>query len=254
LNQYQTAIPFKLMLAGIGLEILLGGAFLYGGLALLFGLAWYYASRAFGEDRIPRVIGMPGAYYRDAMWIGVGGGIGFAGLHQLLETLFAHWPTTHRAFESSFGDHFDAILPAASLLGSTLLHGLFSIGLIALVASFIAAEVRRRWLRYLLFLLGALIFVGSSWGTPADFAKQFLMQAILLFVIVFGVRRIMRFNMLGGFLLLALTPLLSGAVEFLTQPDTFFRDNGFVVLLFAVFLLAWPLLAARKAGESPANA
>jgi hypothetical protein len=254
LNLYKTAIPFKLMMAGVGLGVLLGGPFVFGGLVLLFGLAWYYASRAFGEEHLPTVTGMPRAYYRDALWIGVGCSIGFAGLQQLLDVLFAHWPTTHRAFESSFGDNFDAIVPAASLLGGTLLHSLFSVALIALIASFVAAEVRRFWLRLLLFLLGALFLVGSSWGTPADFAKQFLVQAILLFVIVFGVQRIMRLNVLGGFLLLALTPLLAGAMEFLSQPDSFYRENGYAVLLFAALLLAWPLLAGGKATENPLSA
>jgi membrane protease YdiL (CAAX protease family) len=254
LNLYNSAIPFKLTLAGIGLGALLGGAFLFGGLALLFGLGWYCASRAFGEESIPRVTGMPSAYYRDALWIGLGGAIGFAGLHQLLDVLFAHWHTTHRAIDSSFGGDFDAILPAASLLGGTLLRSLFSIGLIALIASYIAAEVRRRWLRHALFLLGALILVGSTWGTPADFAKQFLTQAILLLVIVFGVQRIMRFNVLGGFLLLTLTPLLGGAMEFLSQPDSHYRANGYAALLFALLLLVWPLLAGRKATENPVSA
>jgi hypothetical protein len=254
LNVYDTAIPFKLMLGGIGLGVLLGGPFVFGGLVLLFGLAWYYASRAFAEERLPTVTGMPRAYYRDALWIGIGGSIGFAGLQQLLDVLFAHWPTIHRAFESSFVDNFDAVLPVASLLGSTLLRGLFSIALIALIASFIAAEVRRFWLRLLLFLLGALFLVGSNWGTPADFAKQFLMQAILLFVIVFGVQRIMRLNILGGFLLLALTSLLGGAMEFLSQPDSFYRANGYAAFLFAALLLACPLLAGRKAMENPLGA
>ena len=254
LNLYKTAIPFKLMMAGVGLGVLLGGPFVFGGLVLLFGLAWYYASRAFGEERIPGVTGMPKDYYYDALRIGLAGAIGFAGLQQLLDVLFAYWPTTHRAFESSFGGHFDAILPVASLLGGTLLRGLFSVALIALIASFIAAEVRRLWLRVLLYVLGALILVGSNWGTPSDFAKQFLMQAILLFVIVFGVQRIMRLNILGGFLLLALTPLLGGAMEFLSQPDSFYRANGYAVFLFAALLLACPLLAGRKAMENPLSA
>jgi len=253
LSQYQTAIPFKLMLGGIAVGILLGGPFVFGALALLFGLAWYYASRAFGAERLPSVAGMPAAYYRDALWIGLAGALGFAGLQQLLEALSAHWPTTHRAFESSFGANLDAILPAAAVLGGTLLHGMFSIALLALIAAFLAAEVRHRWLRFLLFLLGALVLVGSNWGTPADFAKQFLTHAILLSAVVFGVRRIMRLNILGGFLALALTSLFGGAMELLSQPDTFYRENGYVVLFFALLLLVWPVFAGRAAPLTRAN-
>ena len=254
LEEYVTAVPFKLMLGGIGLGVLLTGASVFGGFALLFGLTWYYARRAFGEDRIPSVTGMPGVYYRDALWIGLGGAIGFAGLTPLLHAIFAHWPTAHRAFDASMGEDLDAILPAASVLGSTMLGSLFFAGCVALAACFIAAEVRRRWLRHLLFLLGALILVGSGWGTPADFVKQFLMHAVLLLVIVFGVRRIMRFNVLGGLLVFALTALLNGATEFLSQPDSFYRANGYVVLLFGVLLLAGAFLAARSAGEKPLEA
>jgi membrane protease YdiL (CAAX protease family) len=250
---YETAKPLKLIMGGIGLGVVLGGLFLYGGLALLFGLTWYYASRAFGEERLPGMTSMPAPYYRDALWIGLGGALGFAGLEQLLDAFSARWPTTQRALESSFGTNFDAILPAAAALGSTLLHGLFFIALVALVASFLAAEVRQRWLRLLLFLLLALVLVGPNWGTPADFAKEFLTHAILLSALVFGVRRIMRFNLLGGFLALTLTSLFGGSMEFLSQPDAFYRENGYAVLFFAVLLLVWPVFAGRAALPTRVN-
>ena len=245
LNAYETAIPLKIFFGGIGIGALLGGPLYLGAIALLFGTAWYYAVKAFGEERLPHWVGMPGEYYRDALWIGLGGTAGLLGLEHLLVRASTHWPTVHRSLEAAFGQDFDAILPAASMLGGTLLHSLLIVGIVVTVASFIAAQVRQPGLRLLLFLLGALSLVGGNWGSPADFAKQFLAQFILLGALVFGVRRVMRFNLLGCFLIVAGTSLSGGAAELLAQPDPFYRINGYAVLLALVLLFAWPVAAWR---------
>jgi hypothetical protein len=247
LNGYNTAIPLKVVLAGLGVSILLGGPFNFGFLVLLFGISWYYAKRAFGEEHFPSWTGMPADYYRDALWIGLGGAGAVLGVQTLLQTASQHWPTVHRSAEAGFGSDFDAILPAASILGTTLLHSLMLTGLVALVTSFISAQLRARWMRFLMFLLGALALTvvsgGSSWGSPADFAKQWLAQAIFLGVLVFGVRRVMRFNLLGCFLVLAILALVGDAAALLAQPDPFYRANGYAVVLLLVLLLAWPFFA-----------
>ncbi|HVS89351.1 MAG TPA: CPBP family intramembrane glutamic endopeptidase [Candidatus Acidoferrum sp.] len=245
LSFYNTVIPYKTLLGGIGVGFILGAALYFSGLALLFGTAWYYASRAFGDERIPHWTSMPPAYYRDGFWIGLGGGAALLALRRLLEVASAYWPTLHRAAEVSFDQNFDAILPAASILGDTLLRSLYYTGIVALLASFIAAQLRPRWLRFSLLLLGALSLTGGDWGNPADLAKQFLAKAILLAVMIFGIRRIMRFNILGCFLVLAGTSLLAGVSELLRQPDAFYRANGYAVLLALLLLLAWPLSAWR---------
>jgi hypothetical protein len=247
LNFYNTAIPYKTMLGGLGVGFILGAALYFSSLALLFGTAWYYAVRAFGDERIPHWSRMPPAYYRDAFWIGLWGGAALLGLNRLLGAASAYWPTPHRAAGFSFGQEFDALLPAASILGGTLLRSLFFTGLVALIASFIAAEIRPRWLRFSLFLLGALSLTGGDWGNPADLAKQFLAKAIVLGVMIFGIRRIMRFNILGCFLVLAGTSLLAGVSELLRHPDAFYRTNGYALLVALFLLLAWPL-AARRMG------
>jgi hypothetical protein len=72
-----------------------------------------------------------------------------------------------------------------------------------------------------------------------------LIQAILLAVIVFGIRRVVGFNLLGMFLVAACTALLGGTVELLFQPNTFYRANGYAVLGVLVLLLVWPLVAWR---------
>jgi hypothetical protein len=80
-----------------------------------------------------------------------------------------------------------------------------------------------------------------AWGTPADFAKQFLTCAVLLGLLIVGITRVVRFNILGCFLVVAGTSLLAAAAELLSQPDDFYRVNGCAVLLILAGLLAWPL-------------
>jgi len=87
--------------------------------------------------------------------------------------------------------------------------------------------------------------VGGNWGNSADLAEQFLAKAILLAVVIFGVRRIMRFNILGCFLIIAGTFSLAGASELLGQPDAFYRVNGCAVLVALFLLLAWPFTSWR---------
>jgi hypothetical protein len=219
-------------------------------------MAWYYASRAFGGDRLPSWVGMPGSYYRDALWIGLGGSATLLGIERLLAVASSHWPTVHRSLEASFGLDFDALFPAASILGGSMLRGLLLTGLVTATAAFVAAQVRQPGLRLLLLLLGALALTGGNWGSPADLAKQYLARLILLSVLVFGVRRVMRFNILGCFLVVAGTTLLGGASELLAQPDSFYRTNSYVVLAALILLFAWPLVAWRtnetqKAMQAP---
>jgi len=250
LNFYDTAIPMKLFFGGLGVGVLLGGPLYLGAIALLFGAACYFAVKAFGQERLPGWLRMPGAYYRDALFIGLGGTAGLLGLERLLAAISAHWPTAHRYLDVVFGQDFDAIFPAVSIFGGTLLRGLLLTGLVAVIASFIAAHVPQLSFRLLLFFLGAISLVGGGWGSPADFAKQFLARLILLGVLVFGVRYVMRFNLLGCFLVVAGTSLVSGAAEMLAQPDAFYRSNGYAVLLVLLLLFAWPLAAWRMSSGS----
>jgi peptidoglycan/LPS O-acetylase OafA/YrhL len=63
----------------------------------------------------------------------------------------------------------------------------------------------------------------------------------MLGVIVFAVRRIVRFNFLGCFLVATCTSVLGAASELLGQPDAYYRTNGYSLLLMIGLLLAWPL-------------
>jgi hypothetical protein len=102
----------------------------------------------------------------------------------------------------------------------------------------------------MLLLVGALAITSGNWGSPSDLVKQFLVRLILLIVLVFGVRWVMRFNLLGCFLVLAGTSLFGGAAELLAQPDSFYRTNGYGVLGALVLLFAWPLVAWRMQGSA----
>ncbi|MGC1086864.1 MAG: CPBP family intramembrane glutamic endopeptidase, partial [Candidatus Acidiferrum sp.] len=250
LNAYQTAIPFKTMMGGVAIAMLLGAVFYTGGLALLFGIASYFSNCAFGAERLPVGTPMPGAYYRDALWIGVCGTAALLGLERLIEFASIHWPTLHRALPASFGQNFDAVLPAGASLGGAVIRGLFLAGLIGFIAAFVAGVAKAPWLRLSLFVLGALALAGSGWGNGADFAKQLIATTIFLAVIVFAVARVIRFNMLGYLLIVACLTLLGTAAQFLGQPDTFYRTNGYAMILLIVALLAWPLAVWRMRGTT----
>jgi membrane protease YdiL (CAAX protease family) len=253
LDVYDTSNPLKFTYAIFAISLLFFGPFVFGAIALLFGMAWFYAARAFGEEHLPKWVGMPANYYRDAFCIGIGGSAALLGLQRLVAVASPHWPTWHRALPASFGEEFDAILPAVSSTAGTLQHGLMLTGIVFAVAAFVAAQVRNPGLRILLFLLGALSVTPGNWGSPADFAKQFLTQLILLSVVAFGVRYVLRFNILGCFLVLAGTSLLGGAAELLSQPNAFYRMNGCAVLVAMVLLFAWPLVTWRM-GDSAKTA
>jgi membrane protease YdiL (CAAX protease family) len=250
LNLYNTAIPLKMTFGIIAIGALFGVLFNFGGIAILFGIAWYFASRSFGVERIPGCTRLPADYFRDALWIGLGGAAGLLGLARLLTSASNYWPTVHRSLPASLGQEFDAIFPAASILGGTLIHGLFMTGVVVAVASFVAAHVRQPLLRISLLVAAALALTGGGWGSPADLGKQFLGRLILLSVLVFGVQRLMRFNILGCFLVVASPSLVSSAAELLGQPDSFYRVNGYAVLLALVLLFAWPLAAWRLRGAN----
>ena len=250
---YPTAYPLKIYYAALAVQYVLFGAPVFGGLVLLYGLAWYFSVRAFGEERVPTWLGMPKAYYRDAFSIGTGGAALLVGLKHLFNALDRAWPTMHRALPSSFGDHFDAIFPGIGILGSAILRALFITGILALAGAFLGAELRVRWLRLFLFFAIPAMLV-SGWGSPTDYLKQFLSTLALMVLVVFGIRHLARFNMLGWFLVAAAIGLLSGAAELLSQPDNLYRANGYIILAALAALLVWSLLAWRLGAERSSRA
>jgi len=59
------------------------------------------------------------------------------------------------------------------------------------------------------------------------------------------VRYLIRFNVLGYFLILAGLSLLAGAGEMLRHADYFYQANGYGAVAALVVLFGWPLVAWR---------
>ena len=253
LVQYPTALSLRMFFATTAVGIFLIASVLVGALVLLFGLAWSFGARAFGSEKIPMWLGMPADYYRDAFWIAVGGAAVLVGLQRLLGAVDVWWATPHRELPASFGDTFDALYPAAAIIGGAIVRGLLLTGTFALAAAFLGAELRVRWLRLVLFIALAAALV-SDWGSPGDFTKQFLASVLLLGVVVFGFRRVVRFNLLGCFLVAVSVALLGGVVELVSQSDGFYRAQGHLVLAALVLLLTWPLVAWRMSSRKDVTA
>jgi len=254
LSNYRTAIPFKTMMGVTAISALLGLLFSFGFLALLFGAAWYYGTRAFGVERIPEWTGMPKAYYRDGLFIGLGGAAAWVGLDAISKWVYQHLPGAQEGAGASFGANLDAFFPVGAILGSGVRGGLTYTALVAITAAFIACMIRAKWLRASVFVLAVLALGGNeaNWHDPTDVAKKMIIGAVWIAVIDLAVRYVIRFNVLGYFLILAGIALLGGAGEMLGHPDYFYRANGYGIVAALVILFGWPLLAWRRRGAEKA--
>jgi membrane protease YdiL (CAAX protease family) len=250
LSQYNTAVPLKFMYGFLGIGALIGGFFYVGAIALVFAIGWFFLRQAFGDEELPGWHGMPNYYYRDALMIGAGGTGALLALRRALEWASAHWPTQHRALSAGFGMDFDSFLPGMSIPAAAVLRGLLISGLIAAVGGFVLAHCKSPVMRGLLFILGSLAMVGD-WGSTADFAKQWIASAVLLLVVVFGVKKVVRLNLLGYFLVLTIPTLILGSAELLSQPDGFYKHQGTLCLVALIVLLAVPLSAWMTSKRAP---
>lgn len=249
LAQYDTAVPYKFLIGVVVISFLLGAGFYFALLVMVDGVAWFYGVQAFGEDRLTGWLRMPRRYYRDALFIGLGGTGAFLALGRLTYLLEKIWSTPHRALEAAIGQDFDAYLPAAQVLGGAVTRGLLITGVIALAAAFVATRLRARWMRIALFLLIALAFIGD-WGNGADFAKQLLARIVVLAVVWWGTAQVVRFNLLGYFLVVSLTAILGAAARLREQPAAFYRANALALYVAATLLLLWPLVEWRRRTNS----
>jgi hypothetical protein len=93
----------------------------------------------------------------------------------------------------------------------------------------------------------------GGWGSPGDFLKQWIANAIFLGVVVLGVTRVVRLNLMGYFLVSAISVLALGTIELASQANHFYRQQGILCAVALVMLLVWPLASWLSAKESIAG-
>src|SRR5258705_12064579 len=138
------------------------------------GGAWYYGTRAFGEERIPGWTNMARAYYRDALFVGMGGTAVLAALETAVIRANQHLPGAQAGAAANFGANLDAVFPAAAILGSAVRSGLTLTAAAGVTAGFIVSMIRPKWLRAGGFVLaaGALGGFAANWHEPMDVRKR----------------------------------------------------------------------------------
>lgn len=250
LSSYNTSVPLKFMYGGMLIGFAIGGLLYMGLSVVLFGMGWFFLKQAYGEVDWPGWTGMPRAYYRDALLIGIGGSAAYALLGRVTDWISRHWPTVHHAFPAGFGPDFDAFFPGFAIPAGAVMRGLMLTATVAVLAGFVLAHCKSPWLRALLFAATSLAMAGN-WGSPADFLKQWITQVMFLAAVVLGVSRVARMNLLGYFLALAIPNLILGAQELLSQPNAFYHVQGYIVLATLAALLLWPLATWLAGRERP---
>jgi hypothetical protein len=96
------------------------------------------------------------------------------------------------------------------------------------------------------FALLCAVLLAANVATPGSFLRDAAFHLVAIIAIWFGVTRIVRFNVMGYFLLAAIVALAPGAMEMLDQPNPYFHANGYVVIAFALAVLAGPLIHWRR--------
>ena len=86
------------------------------------------------------------------------------------------------------------------------------------------------------------VLLATNAATPGTFMQEAAFHIAIFAALWLSVKHIVRFNVLGYFLLAAMTALVPDAIELLAQPNAYFRANGYAVIVFAIALLAWPLM------------
>jgi len=247
LARYPTEMPLKIFIATLCVVLPLGVILMYTAAIFLFGLGWFFLARAFGREPLPGWGGMPAAYYTDAFCVGLFGAAAWMGLRRLPALAASHWPALQHSLGAAVPEGLDPKWPAASGLAGVVNSGIFGVALLAVIAGFLCyAAMRRSGVRAaLLVLVAILASVGAA--TPGAFARTMALDLFALCIVWWVVSKLLRFNMLGYFLLFAVMAAAQSAAELLAQPNAFFRANGAAVCIAALLLLAWPLVARRSA-------
>ncbi len=240
LTSYTTTMPLKTYYAILFISLLFVTALYAAAAFLLLGLSWFFIERTFGHGRIRSWFGIRPEYFHDAFCVALFGTAAIMGLGRLPE-LFARWPLVRHTLGSDVPEGLDAWNPAIGALASGILRSFLIPGLIVIIIILVVIYIRPRWLQAGMVVLVAVLLASNA-ATPGTFLQEAAFHVAVFAALWLSVKHIVRFNVLGYFLLAAMTALVPDAIELLTQPNASFRANGYAVTVFAAALLAWPLL------------
>jgi membrane protease YdiL (CAAX protease family) len=241
---YPTAWPLATYYVILSISLVFVPALYLAAAFLLLGLSWFFLTRAFGRGNLPGWSGMPARYYRDAIWVAIFGAAAVAGLSRL-PGLFARWPLLRHTLAAALPGGLDAVNPAVSAMAASVWAASFAVGVVALAAGLIALFIRPFWMRAALALLIAAL-LATNVATPGAFFRDAAFRLLMVAVVWLGVTRIVRFNLMGYFLMSSMIVLVPAAVELLQQPNSYFHANGYALVAFAFSLLLWPLIERRR--------
>jgi membrane protease YdiL (CAAX protease family) len=248
LNAYKTEIPFNAFITTVVIGLLIVGGIVLTGVTFLFGLGWFFWARAGNADKVPGWLSRPRNYYRDALVFALAGGAAWNGFQRLV---FLASQKLIGASAIPIGlATFDSQWPAMPSIATALLYAIGTSALVAAVGGFVGLYVQSKWLRALLLIVAALAHM-SSGETGLGFVVGFLLSLLQLYIIWWVILKIIRFNLLAYFLLVAAITLLGSGALLVTQPNPTFRNSGIIVLGALALLLLWPLAAwLRGSGDA----
>jgi hypothetical protein len=247
LTNYTTVMPLVMYYAILAITMIFAVSLYLAAAVLSLGISWFFLERAFGPGRIPGWAGMKAVYYRDAFCVAIFGSAAVLGLNRL-PALLARWPALHHALGSSVPGGLDALNPAAGVAASAIVASFLTAGIVGLAVGIIAIYVRTAWMRAGVLILYAAL-MATNVATPGAFVHDAAFRLLTAIVLWFGATRIVRFNVMGYFLLASTMALATGAVELIQQPNPFFHANGYAVVAFAIALLSWPIVYWRRQPE-----
>jgi membrane protease YdiL (CAAX protease family) len=250
LNAYRTEIPFKGFVGTIAIGWLIVGGIVLTGITFLFGLGWFFWTRVGNADKLPGWLHMPRNYYRDALVFTLAGGAAWIGYQRLVSLL------TQKLIGASSDairfPAFDSLSPATQSIAGALLLAFALSAIVAVLGGFVAVYVKSRLFQGLLLVAAALAHMSTE-ETGLAFVVSFLFTILQLCIIWWVILKIVRFNLLAYFLLVAALSLLNAGTSLAAQPNTYLRNNGVIVLGSLALLLLCPLAAALRGTRDVAS-
>ncbi len=248
LLNYGTTSPLITYYVTLTISLVFATAIYLAGAVLLLGLSWFFLGRTFGQGFTPGWRELNSDYFRDAFCVALFGSAAVIGLNRL-PLLLARWPILRHSLGASVPDNLDLLSPAFGAFASSVAAAFVMAGFIGLAAGLIAAYVRPAWMRAALLVLVAVLMT-TNVASPGAFFREVFVHLATVLVLWFGVTRLVRFNVLGYFLLAAMLSLAPSAIELLQQPNAYFHANGYAVVGFAIAILAWPLMRWRSSTQA----